>query len=201
MVHYEFALNMKKIILIINVLALILLIYSCKDKNAMPSIESEKDISNINKDSINAVQKFNYATENLIDDYIVKDSLTNAWLNSLIAISKKENLFKVEVLFDNNGHSPNVIDTIKTLKLKESKIVTYATEEFYGIDYANILTDKISLSENVKIGIQKEDFEKIIKEIIKSDTIRIGNLEQTAEFEFIFDKDSLKNIKYGGYID
>jgi len=49
--------------------------------------------------------------------------------------------------------------------------------------------------------LTKKSFEKILNTKLNSEIVKVGNSEQTSVFIFKFEKDSLKEMDYEGYVD
>lgn len=100
-----------------------------------------------------------------------------------------------------NDHDETQIDTIKTLTFGKSKIIVYSTSGFYAVWTADIKNSELPIWNYVKVGMKKYQLEKTLATRLKSDTIKLGNLEQTSLFEFYFSDGELYQIKFEGYVD
>lgn len=92
-------------------------------------------------------------------------------------------------------------DTSKTITFDKTKIIFYRESNWEEIISANILNSHFVFLDSIIIGTQKKLLESRIKSVIKSDKIKIGNLNNTNIFIFKFEDDYLNSIQYKGSID
>jgi hypothetical protein len=112
--------------------------------------------------------------------------------------------FKLQVYTMKNIHRPSIIDTIYNFHHKKSKLLIYKNVNNREIFFAgNIYTDKIQLSNGVKVGMKRNDFFRCFSNLPHSekDTIRISSKRATNSVNFIFQKNELTAIKLDNYID
>lgn len=109
--------------------------------------------------------------------------------------------FNLSVAPKMNIHNQTIIDTIKTRSFGNNRIYSYKSKNKEWVYSAKIRSSEFEFLEAIKIGIKKETFERIIKLELKSDLIKIGNLEQTSVFVFSFKDNRLMAIDYSGYVD
>jgi hypothetical protein len=100
-----------------------------------------------------------------------------------------------------NTYDKSVIDTVYTFSSEKTKIEIYHSRERDILQSAHIVTNKIKLTKNIKIGMSESEVGKNLKIKIISDRIRVGDLEQNSVFEFTFSKGKLIIIDYSGYIE
>lgn len=134
------------------------------------------------------------------EQYIANDTLLAKMetdLNELVKSPK----FTIEKELVNNRHVDNVIDTIKTFKFDKINIKSYKAVSEEWIFEAKILNSEFELANSIKIGINKKDFEKIVKTKLNSNLVKVGDSEATSAFIFKFENYSLKEIDYEGYVD
>jgi len=133
--------------------------------------------------------------------FIENDSITHLWESELKSLTKNYSDFTVKTELSENDHDETQIDTIKTLTFDKSKIVVYSTSGFYAVWNADIKNTELPIWNYVKVGMKKYQLEKTLATRLKSDTIKLGNLEQTSIFEFHFNKGELERVKFEGYVD
>lgn len=134
------------------------------------------------------------------NQYIVNDSIIRSWIGNLTQISREDTRFDIEIELKSNRHW-DYIDTIKTLTYKQSKMTVLSTTGFYGLWSAEIKNSEIPVWNYIKIGMKKYELEETLETKIISDTVEIGNLEQTTVFEFNFKDEKLKRIFVTGFVD
>lgn len=181
---------MKKLFLLIGLFSIL---FACRNRREEGVTNSEAGIVEKNK-----VKKNEDGLR--INQYIQNDSLTQSWITELTKISKNKNKFQIENELRPNRHW-DYMDTVKTITFDKSRMTVVSNKGFYGLWTAEICNREIPLTNNIKIGIEKGDLEKIVGIKILNDTVELGNLERTSIFEFNFDNQKLKRIYVIGYED
>ena len=167
---------------------------SCKEKTNKREKKTHSEIKS--ETNIIEIEQINKN-----ENYIVLDSVTNSWRNSLENISKKDKRFETKIKISENDHDSRIMDTIRTMTFDKTEIITYSTDSYYGIWAANIENSEFPLWEYIRVGMKKYELEKTLAKGMNNDTILIGNLEKTTIFELYFKKGILERIKFEGYID
>jgi hypothetical protein len=167
----------------------LLLLISCsqKGKESKDSSEQKNPVKKIEKEVIQ-------------EQYIENDTLL-AKMESDLNVLVKDPKFTIEKELVNNRHVDNVIDTIKTFKFDKINIKSYKAVSEEWIFEAKILNSEFELAKSIKIGINKKDFEKIVKTKLNSNIVKVGDSEETSVFIFKFENYILKEIDYEGYVD
>lgn len=166
-----------------------LLLISCSQKGK-ENIDSAKQ-----KNLVKKIEK-----EVIQEQYIENDTLVAKMESDLNELVKKPE-FTIEKELVNNRHVDNLIDTIKTFKFDRINIKSYKKVNEEWIFEAKILNSEFELSKSIKIGINKKDFEKIVKTKLNSNLVKVGDPEETSVFIFKFENYILKEIDYEGYVD
>ncbi|RED26434.1 hypothetical protein BD847_0352 [Flavobacterium cutihirudinis] len=165
-----------------------LLLVSCNQKIKENIDSSEKEVNK------------KIETEVIQEQYIENDTLLSKMESDLNELVKNPK-FTIEKELVNNRHVENIIDTIKTFNFDKINIKSYKAVSEEWIFEAKILNSGFEFAKSIKIGIDKKSFEKILNTKLNSEIVKVGNLEQTSVFIFKFEKDSLKEIDYEGYVD
>ena len=100
-----------------------------------------------------------------------------------------------------NTHDETITDTIKTLTFDKTTIYSYRATNWESIYAAIIKNSEFKFLDSIGVGTKKETLENQIKTELKTDLIKIGNLEQTSVFIFKYEDGTLKEINYEGYVD
>jgi len=100
-----------------------------------------------------------------------------------------------------NKYDEKIVDTIKTFSFNNNKIEIYKSLYSELITVSEIRDRSFKFSDSISVGIEKMRFQKLVDEPLNSDVIKVGNLEQTSVFTFLFRKDKLNVIFYQGYVD
>ena len=181
--------------LLTSILILILII-SCKRKEAKKAESIEQKPTT----ELKAETKKQIEETNIPEQYFENDSLLTELESDLekIALNPK---FDLKAEPKANKHDIKVTDTIKTLTFDKTKINSYRATNWESIYSAKIGNSDFEFLDSINIGIKKENFENQIKTELKTDLIKIGNLEQTSVFIFKFENGKLKVIEYQGYVD
>ncbi|MEP3209731.1 MAG: hypothetical protein ABJN95_11100 [Maribacter sp.] len=134
------------------------------------------------------------------DPYFENDSLISVLKSNLekIALDSK---FKVSKKPIKNRHVDDLMDTIITRTFNSTELTSYKAESEEWVNRAKIGDVDFELSDFIKIGAKEYVVEKSLAKGIHNDTLKIGNLEQTAIFSLIFESGTLKSIEYNGYMD
>ncbi len=100
-----------------------------------------------------------------------------------------------------NSYNETIIDTVKTQTFDKTKIYSYRAKDKEWIYAAKIRDSEFKFLESIKIGVHKKTLENILKSELKTNLIKIGDLENTSVFIFSFENDTLKTIDYQGWVD
>ena len=133
--------------------------------------------------------------------FVENDSIAYFWESELESLTKNFADFKIKTKLKQNDHDETQTDTIKTLTYDKSVIEVYSTDGFYAVWSADIKNSELPIWSYVKVGMKKYQLEKTLANRLKSDTIKLGNLEQTSVFEFYFSDGGLDQVKFKGYVD
>ncbi|WP_282068307.1 hypothetical protein [Olleya namhaensis] len=181
--------------LLTSILMLILIV-SCKQK------ETQKAESTEVKPTIELKAETKKKIEEIVisEQYLENDSLLTELESDLekIVLNPK---FKIKTEPKTNTYDESVTDTIKTLTFDKTKIYSYRAENWESIYAAKIENSDFEFLDSIKVGTKKESFEDRIKTKLKTDFIKIGNLEQSSVFIFKFENGKIKVIEYQGYVD
>ena len=100
-----------------------------------------------------------------------------------------------------NQYDSSVTDTMFIFSTGQTKIKIYHSKISDVIESMHIVTDRIKLRKNIRVGMTRPDFEKAfgIKSI--ANEIQIGDLERNSVFKFSFSREKLVAIDYSGYLE
>jgi hypothetical protein len=181
-----------------NILPFILfsiILLSCTQKENK-KVESTDVTSSTQNEILNANPK-NEEPEQYIEN---QDLLTQleAELNAFRS-NQKLTISKETI---NNRHIENQIDTIVTYTAEKMTIKTFKiSKDEEWTSEAKILNSELPFSKLVNIGMEVKALEKIANTKIKSEVVKIGNLEQTSAFVFRCKDGKVYEINYEGYVD
>jgi hypothetical protein len=147
--------------------------YLYTDSNSMAHFESEKYVSNaLNSYTISKINKQNFTFLKCTKEAIV------------------------------NRHDSTVTDTVYNFLNSTNKIQIYRSNTSDIIFTFDVTSSKLSLSENVKPGMSKQNFVKKFR-IDKPlpNTVQIANAEGTMRLRFYFINDKLVRIISYLYLD
>lgn len=180
----------KHLLIIIGIL---ILLNSCK--------QTESRIDNVSEEN-DRVKIENDTTElnTIAESYIENDSLTNALKAELETMTSNPK-FAIQKKPIQNNHIDDLMDTIITRTFKNTKITSYKAADKEWVYEATIENEEFVLNDFISVGTKKYVVEKSLAYGIHSDTLKIGNFEQTSLFYFIFKSGILKQIEYQGYVD
>jgi hypothetical protein len=183
---------MKKIFILILFLFPII---SCTQKGNK-KVESTDVTSSTQNEIVNANPK-NEEPEQYIEN---QDLLTQ--LEAELNTFRSNQKLTISKELINNRHVENQIDTIVTYTDDKMTIKTYKiSKDQEWISEAKLLNSELAFSKLVNIGMEGKALEKVANTKIKSDVVKIGNLEQTSAFIFKFKDDKVYEINYEGYVD
>ena len=117
---------------------------------------------------------------------------------------RKVNLatFTLEKVTQNNIHDTKIVDTIYQYKKGSTNFEFYKASDKYILQKFVIAGHELSLKKNIKLGLSKLEIGKLLNvENNRSDTLKVGDLEQNSIVNFIFKNEKLNEIIYCGYID
>ena len=181
---------------IITFAIILISIVSCK-QNETGKVQNNGQIPTVESGEENGIE--DSATVKM-EQFIENDSLEMQLYSDLEKLTDNRT-FEVDKKPVNNRHVDNVVDTIITLKADRIELTTYKASSEESIYKAVIRNPDIKFSESIQVGMKKDALEKILKKELNSDLIEVGNLEQTSSFIFLFENDSLREIKFDGYLD
>jgi hypothetical protein len=184
-----------KIHLITSIIVLILIV-SCKQKET----KKTESIEQKSKTELKAEPKNSIEEIAISEQYFENDSLRNLLESELdeLALNPK---FELKTEPKINTHDQTITDTIKTRTYEQNKIFSYKYQDREWIYSAKIKSSEFKFLDSVKIGIKKQTLKNILKSELKSDLIKIGDLEGNSVFIFTFENNTLKTIDYKGYVD
>lgn len=133
------------------------------------------------------------------EQYIQNGNLLTRLYNTL-SQNIHDSIFSLTYKPKLNKHNPSVVDTVKTFTYHSSNVYTYKSVKNEWIYKAKIVDPKVYLLSNISIGILKKDLQNIIDSPLKSNVIKIGDLEQNSVFTFLFKNDTLVRVEYNGYL-
>ncbi|TRO66817.1 hypothetical protein [Christiangramia sabulilitoris] len=153
--------------------------------------------------SENTRSEFDKPNKNIpVTDTIIKDDLVYEWIEELLNKADHDEEFSKIKKPVENRYNPDIIDTLINLNSQLDQIKIYSSDNSKILKSARIQNDNSDLK-NLKIGMSKSQFNKVLKENISSQikSLIISNLEQTNIFEFQFQDQILTEINYYGYLD
>ena len=173
---------MKNFILIVSLSFL----FGCKQEIKAPK--------SINRENV-AVESYTI-NENIVEELLgfpaIGDDIRKVELTA----------FTLEKVMRNNIHDSKIVDTIYQYKKGSNNFEFYKASDKYILQKFIIAGNELSLKNNIKIGLSKLEIGKLLNvENNKSDTIKVGDLEQNSIVNFIFKNEKLHEILYCGYID
>ncbi len=175
------------------ILILLLVVVSCKnnDKDIFKTQPDQVVNTKSTSPEIEVIENKSSITKSYINDSLVQN-----WLKQLKLSGKNQ-----ELILSKNKHDSTKVDTIVNIITEKNKIELYVSENRKIVKSAT-LRNPGSGFQRIKIGMDSKDFEKIIEQDISSSTIiTLSNLEQTNQFEFIFQHEKLTEINYEGYLE
>ncbi len=132
--------------------------------------------------------------------FIEDEKLSGELFSDLVTLSENKK-FEISKEPIANRHVDNVIDTLLTYKLENNLIRQYKAKSEIFIYEADFQSSNFTFSRGIKVALTKNELETILKTKVLSDTIQIGNLEQTSVFTLLINKNKVKRIFYEGYVD
>ncbi|SFJ67315.1 hypothetical protein SAMN05443431_1173 [Olleya namhaensis] len=175
---------------------MLILIVSCKQKETQKAESIEvKPTTELKAEPKKKIEEIV-----IPEQYLENDSLLTELESDLekIVLNPK---FELKAEPKTNTHDESVTDTIKTLTFDKTKIYSYRATNWESIYSAKIENSDFKFLDSIFIGTKKEKLENRIKMELKTDLLKIGNLEQTSVFIFKFENEKLKVIEYQGYVD
>ena len=170
-------------------------IISCREKEVVKKELSEKQTKTELK-----TEKETAFEKSIPEQYIENDSLLSKMENDLDKIASDPQ-FTIDKKPVKNRHLDNVIDTIVTHSFGKSKLEFYKTQNEKWIYGARIENSNFYFLDSINVGKSKKALEEQIATELKSDVIKIGNLEQTSVFVFKIENGKILEIIYEGYVD
>ncbi len=177
-------------------IGLLTLFISCKEREKVQMKVTEKKPMTELKGKTNKIGEQKKVTV----QYIENDSLLAKLISDLnrIALNQKFTSQKTPI---KNRHVDDLTDTIITLTYDNTILELYKAESEKWIFNAKIKNAEFKLLDSINVYKSKSRIENIIGSELKSDSVKIGNLEQTSVFIFKFENGKLKVIEYQGYVD
>ena len=166
-------------------------IISCNQKKTNNKIET-------NESTIES--KIKIEENQVSEQYFENDSLRNLLISDLDRIALTHQ-FELKTESIPNTHNKAIIDTIKTQTFEKNKILSYLSIRKEWVYCAEIRSSEFILLGSIRIGTEKQNLEKILKTQLKSDLVKIGDLEDNSVFSFIYKENKLTEINYRGYLD
>jgi len=110
--------------------------------------------------------------------------------------------FRTQKLLRKNKHHPEKTDTIYQFKYRKSEIFFYKThlgQEF--LLAGKILNKQIVLTNDIKVGLSKEDFQNRFSNQLNMDSDTLEMIGEGTKYTFIFENDKLHRINIDNYFD
>jgi len=110
--------------------------------------------------------------------------------------------FRTQKLLRKNKHYPEKTDTIYQFKYRKSEIFFYKThlgQEF--LLAGKILNKQIVLTNAIKVGLSKEDFQNRFLNQLNMDSDTLEMIGEGTKYTFIFENDRLHRINIDNYFD
>ena len=181
---------------LITLIGILILMISCKQKEIQKiEIPKQKPTTELKAETDKRVEE-----TPIPEQYFENDSLRNLLETEFgkLTLNSKFDLKKEP---KKNKHNEAIIDTIKTLTFGNSKVISYKSQSKELMCSAKIRSSEFIFLDSIKIGTKKQTLENILKTKLKSDLIKIGDLEGNSVFIFTFENNTLKTIDYQGYVD
>lgn len=110
--------------------------------------------------------------------------------------------FRTQKLLRKNKHYPEKTDTIYQFIYKKSEIFFYKTHQGQEFLLAGkILDHQIKLTNDIKIGISKDNFQSRFSNQLNLETDTLEMVGDGTKYTFIFKKDKLARINIDNYFD
>ena len=110
--------------------------------------------------------------------------------------------FSTQKLLRKNKHYPEKTDTIYQFRYRKSEIFFYKThlgQEF--LLAGKILNKQIVLTNDIKVGLSKEDFQNRFSNPFNMTTDTLEMIGDGTKYTFIFEDDKLHRINIDNYFD
>jgi len=110
--------------------------------------------------------------------------------------------FMTQKLLRKNKHYPEKTDTIYQFRYRKSEIFFYKThlgQEF--LLAGKILNKQIVLTNDIKVGLSKEDFQNRFSNQLNMDSDTLEMIGEGTKYTFIFENDKLHRINIDNYFD
>jgi hypothetical protein len=110
--------------------------------------------------------------------------------------------FSIRKLLRKNKHYPEKTDTIYQFRYRKSEIFFYKThlgQEF--LLAGKILNKQIVLTNDIKVGLSKEDFQKRFSNSLNMATDTLEMIGDGTKYTFIFEDNKLHRINIDNYFD
>lgn len=168
---------------LLTLIGVLILMVSCKQKET-PKTKTENKIN----ETVVAEQ------------YIENDSLLTLLKSDLYNIAFNP-IFDGEEIPKTNSNNKAIAQINKTLIFEQTKIHFYREGFSEEIISAKIKNSRFKFLDSICIGTKIKKLENQIETELKTNLIKIGNLEQTSVFVFKFENEILNTIDYEGYLD
>jgi hypothetical protein len=183
---------MKKILILI---LFSFAVFSCFQKEKIKKVTNENETSKENETVI-------HNHEEIENEQSIENQELLTQLESELNTFRNNQKFSITKELINNRHVDNQIDTAVTYTADKVIIETYKiSDNEEWIIQAKIINTELAFSKLVKIGMEVKAMEKMTNTKIKSDVMRIGNMEETSAFVFKFKDNKVYEINYEGYVD
>jgi hypothetical protein len=162
--------------------------------------KEEKEILTKENSEIDTTQtELTIVDENFID---------NPFQFGKVTVNNLQNTFKdLEIQREpiKNLHVKNQVDSILTIRIKNSEFILYKLPKEQYLESAVIKDKNIMLNNDIHIGMTKQEFKEKF-EVLKDrkhipSKVSIGRKETQEYLTFIFGGNLLKKIEYSGYVD
>ena len=168
---------------LLTIIGILILLVSCKQKET-PKTEMK-----------NKVDKIVVA-----EQYIENDSLVTQLKSDLYNIAFNP-IFDGERISKSSTINKTMAHKNKTLVFEQTKIHFYRKGFSEEIISAKIKNSQFKFLDSICIGTRIKKLENQIETELKTNLIKIGNLEQTSVFIFKFESGILNTIDYEAYLD
>lgn len=166
---------------LLTLIGVLILLVSCKQEESNKTGIKDK----VNKTTI-------------AEQYIENDSLLTLLKSDLYNISFNP-IFNGEEIAKTNNKTASQIN--KTIVFEQTEIHFYRKGFSEEIISAKIKNVQFKFLDSICIGTKMKKLENLLETKLKSNLIKIGNLEQTSVFVFKFENEILNTIDYESYLD
>ncbi len=174
-------------------LTIVLFLFACNSKSEKDILE---DSSSESKSKSEIHQDLNHI-DPIDDSRLVMD-----WVNEILSSNYLESQFIKSQDTVRNIHDRKQLDTINYFKTERSQVGIYVTPTKSLLLESNIYDSDISLSEQIKIGVNKAVVFDILNREFANDTLTIREPDgYRIYFELFFRDNILTRIHYESVLD